>query len=111
LSIDGRWIIYYDWGCTGTYHNAGINFSPDGTFSVPEQGFIGKWIQNDGMILFQFDDSKTTYGGNITGNAMVGVSSDFERIKGCWYAIKEGSIITPSEEHKPEFDLTGKKAI
>ena len=66
MSIEGEWILHYDWGCSGTYSEAGITFKNDGTFSTSEEDPLGgKWVQNDGMILFQYDqwDSiKTTYG-------------------------------------------------
>ena len=73
----------------------------------------GKWVQSDGMILFQFDqwDSiKTTYGGNSAGNAIVGTMSTFAGSSGCWYAIKVGSTAMLAKERKPEFDASGKKA-
>ena len=72
---------------------------------------LEKWIQNDGMILFQYDTAnKTTYGGNFTGNVMVGRMSTFAGLNGCWYAIKDGGTIMRDKEHKLEFDSSGTKA-
>ena len=62
------------------------------------------------MILFQFDTSKTTYGGNVAGNVMVGIMNTFEEFgDGCWYAIREGITTMRVEESKLEFDVSGKK--
>jgi hypothetical protein len=112
MSIVGEWTLHYDWGCSGNYAQAGITFNNDGTFSTSEAS-AGKWVQTDGMILFQFDqfDSiKTTYGGNLAGNAMVGMSSTFAGLNGCWYAIRVGSTTMLAKERKPEFDSSGNKA-
>lgn len=43
------------------------------------------------MILWDFDNYKTVYGGNITENALNGVVSTSSGTNGCWYAIKVGS--------------------
>src|SRR5213592_4411793 len=95
VTIVGQWTLYYDWGCDGTYGKAGITFNNDGTFTVTEDSEtnVGKWAQNDGMILWQYDTIKTIYGGNDDD--------------GCWYAIKR---VAPVEKRKSEFDSTGKKA-
>ena len=66
-------------------------------------------MENDGKILWQFDGSKTTYVGNISGNAMIGAMSTFAGLNGCWYAIKVGSTIMRAEDLKPEFDVAGNK--
>jgi hypothetical protein len=66
-----------------------------------------------GNGLFQFDqwDSiKTTYGGNVAGNAMVGTMSTFAGLNGCWYAIRAGSTTMLAKERKPEYDASGNKA-
>jgi hypothetical protein len=112
MSIVGDWTLHYDYGCSGSYTQAGITFNNDGTFSTSEDDTseTGKWVQNDGMILFQFDPVKTTYGGNSAGNAMVGMMSTFAGSSGCWYAIKVGSTTMLAKERKPEFDASGKKA-
>jgi hypothetical protein len=108
MAINGQWNIHYGWSCSGSYVQVEITFNNNGTFSVPSQNLAGKWVQNDGMILFQFDISKTTYGGNFVGNAMVGIMSTFTGLNGCWYAIRQGSTIMRIEERKPELDASGK---
>jgi hypothetical protein len=114
MAIVGRWTLHYSWGCDGSYYPAELTFNNDGTFIASEdsENFPGKWAQNDGMILWQYDGYKTTYGGNFAGNVMVGMMSGFEggNDNGCWYAIKAGSIIVTAAEAKAEFYSSGKKA-
>jgi hypothetical protein len=109
MVIGGQWTLHYDWGCSGIYVQVGITADNDGKFNIPTQKLTGKWVQNDGMILFQFDNNKVTYGGNFAGNAIVGMMSTFEGLNGCWYAIREGSTIAKAGECKPEFDASGYK--
>jgi hypothetical protein len=107
MAIDGQWTLHYSWGCNGSYIQTGMTLNNNGTFST--SGLTGKWLQNAGMILFQFDSVKTTYGGNFNGNAMVGMMSTFGGLNGCWYAIRVGSTVTDAEVSKPEFDAAGSK--
>lgn len=108
MAIVGQWTLHFDWGCIGFYSQAGITFNNNGTFTSGI--YTGKWVQNDGMILFQFDASpKTTYGGNLAGNAMGGMMSTFAGLNGCWYAIRVGTTTMLAEERKPEFDASGTK--
>ena len=94
MSIVGDWTLYYDWGCGGSYTAAGITFNNDGTFSTSEDEVseTGKWVQNDGMVLFQFDSFKTTYGGNLAGNVMVGIMSTFAGLNGLLVCNQGGKI-------------------
>ncbi|MGB9939042.1 hypothetical protein [Methanosarcina sp.] len=110
MAVVGQWTFHYDWGCSGSYVQVGITFNNNGTFNIPSQGLAGKWVQSDGMILWQFDTSKTSYGGNFAGNAMAGLMSTFAGLDGCWYAIKAGSTTMLAEERKAEFDASGDKA-
>ena len=80
----------------------------NGTFALAP--YTGKWVEIGGKILWQFDGSKTTYGGNIAGSAMIGAMSTFAGLNGCWYAIKAGSTTMLAKERKPEFDAGGNKA-
>jgi hypothetical protein len=108
MAINGQWTVHYAWDCRGEYIQRGITFNDNGTFSTTS--FTGKWTQIEGMILFQFDNYKTTYGGNFVGNAMVGMMSTFGGAKGCWYAIKVGTTTMMAEEDEAEFDESGSKA-
>jgi hypothetical protein len=106
MAVVGQWTLHYDWGCSGSYSQIVITFNSDGTFKTSS---TGKWVQIEGKILWQYDGLKTTYGGNVSGNAMTGVSSTFGGLNGCWYAIKAGSTAMLAEERKAEFDDSGNK--
>ncbi|BAW29962.1 hypothetical protein SAMN02910340_01764 [Methanosarcina thermophila] len=108
MAISGQWNLHYSWGCSGSYIQVGITFNSNGTFSIPSQNLAGRWTQNDGMILWQFNNN-ASYGGNLAGNAMVGIMSTFAGLNGCWYAIKAGSTVMPAEEEKVEFDAAGEE--
>ncbi|MFY9199587.1 MAG: hypothetical protein ACOX7X_07300 [Methanosarcina flavescens] len=109
MAVSGQWNLHYSWGCSGSYVQVGITFNSNGTFSIPSQNLSGRWIQSDGMILWQFNTSKTSYGGNLAGNAMVGIMSTFTGSNGCWYAIRAGSTIMLAEERKAKFDAAGEE--
>ena len=122
MTIVGEWILHFDWGCAGTYYPTSICFNNDGTFSHTAGQASrpwGKWVQIDGMILWQFSPSTglkgycaTTYSGNKVGNVVAGlmIYGNPNRIyRGRWYAIKTGTKLYNLEEGKPEFDVTGKK--
>jgi hypothetical protein len=109
MAVVGQWNLHYDWGCSGSYIQVGLTLNNDGTFNIPSQNLAGKWVQSDGKILWQFNTSKATYGGNSSGNAMAGIMSTFTGSNGCWYAIKAGSTIKMAEEVKAEFDASGEK--
>ena len=108
MVVTGKWTLHYDWNCDGSYSQVDMTLNANGTFSLPP--YTGKWVQVEGMILWQFDNSKTSYGGNVAGNAMTGLMSTFAGLKGCWYAIKSGATTMLLIERKPEFDVTGNKA-
>jgi hypothetical protein len=107
--VGEKWVLHYDWNCDGSYSQVDITFNANGTFSLPPSS-TGKWVQVEGMILWQFDNLKTTYGGNVAGSAMTGLMSTFGGLKGCWYAIKAGATTMTAKERKPELDVAGNKA-
>jgi hypothetical protein len=51
-----------------------ITFNDNGTF-ISSDWDSGKWMQVNGMILWQYDGLKTAYGGYIVENAMIGSMS------------------------------------
>ena len=108
MSVVGNWTLHYSWRCTGEYGNTPITFNANGTFaSAP---YTGKWVQNDGKIIFKIDQApNSVYGGDEVGSAMLGISSTFAGLNGCWYAIQTGSTSKPMHEAKPEFDAAGNK--
>ena len=71
---------------------------------------IEKWMQVNGMILWQYDGLKTTYGGYIVENAMIGSMSSFTGENGCWYVLNTGCTTMLAEECKAEFGSSGNKA-
>jgi hypothetical protein len=108
MVVSGKWTLHFDWNCDGSYSQVDITFDNNGNFSTSE-GLTGKWVQVEGMILWQYAN-KCTYGGNVAGNAMTGLMSTFAGLKGCWYAIKAGATTKLVAERKPEFDTAGNKA-
>jgi hypothetical protein len=108
MSAVGNWTLHFSWGCTGSYSQSPITFNANGTFALAP--YTGKWVQNEGKIIFKFDQApNSVYGGDEVSNAMLGISSTFAGLNGCWYAIRTGSTSAPMAEAKPEFDAAGQK--
>ncbi|MFZ1135931.1 MAG: hypothetical protein WAN69_13350 [Candidatus Korobacteraceae bacterium] len=109
MSIVGKWTFHYSWGCNGTYIQDEVTFNANGTFA-DSQGHGGNWSEDPGMMELQYTPPiRTTYAGNVQGNAMVGISSTFSGLQGCWYAVKEGIVIFTAAEKKATHDLAGNK--
>ena len=90
-NIAGTWTVYYDWGCNGGYGSANLTFNNNGTFS--SGSYTGNWNSLEGNAIWQYDTTnKTTYEGNVAGEAMVGLMSTFSGLEGCWYALQSGSL-------------------
>ena len=89
MSVVGSWTLHYGWGCTGTYGQSDITFDGDGTFSGD---FTGRWVQQDGTLLWSYDSGPAKYGGTVNGNVGSGAVSDFAGSDGCWYLVKQGTI-------------------
>ena len=107
MSVPGTWNLYYDWTCGGNYANDTTTFNNDGTFS-DSQGGSGKWTSNDGQLLFQYNNSlHTSYEGSIVDHAVVGISSTFSGLSGCWYAIKTTAKAKPSAERTQKHSISG----
>ena len=109
MSIVGSWTLHFDWGCTGHYSSVAITFNSNGTFaSAP---YTGKYVQYEGKIIWKFDQApNSVYGGDVVDAAMVGISSTFSGLNGCWYALRAGTTTAPAAERKPEYDAAGVKA-
>ena len=109
MSIVGNWTFHYSWGCNGIYTQDEVTFNANGTFA-DSQGHNGNWSENAGMMEFQFTPPvRTTYGGNVQGSAIVGISSTFGGLQGCWYALKEGAQVFAAKDKKTTHDLAGNK--
>jgi hypothetical protein len=107
MSVNGEWMLHYDWGCTGNYYQAPITFNSDGTFNAPN--YIGRWAQNEGKIEWRFDGPgpDTVYSGDVVDAAMVGISSTFAGKNGCWYALRSTSTTMTFTTSRPEYDEAG----
>jgi hypothetical protein len=109
MSIVGNWTFHYSWGCNGIYTQDEVTFNANGTFA-DSQGGKGNWSEDPGMMELQYTPPiRTTYAGNVQGSAMVGISSTFTGLQGCWYAIKEGVQTRSAEEKKATHDMAGNK--
>ena len=104
----GAWTLYYDWNCTGNYGAAQMMLNGDGTFTVAESE-TGKWVMNEGKIMLHFDTGPAVYSGDFIGLAMVGISSTFQGLNGCWYALTGASAAAVAEPRKTEYNVVGKK--
>jgi hypothetical protein len=104
----GAWTLHFDWNCTGNYDEAQMMLNGDGTFTV-QPSETGKWVINEGKIMFRFDTGPAVYSGDIIGLAMVGISSTFQGLNGCWYALTGGATAMALEPHKTEYNVAGKK--
>jgi hypothetical protein len=109
MSINGSWSLFYDWGCTGSYGQAGLAFNADGTFIMDgATEASGNWALIDGTFLLNWNSGPAIYGGNLTGAAMAGGMVVFGDLKGCWYATQTTSAVL-SAESKQAFDMAGNK--
>ncbi len=102
----GAWTLHFDWGCTGNYTQVPMMLGGDGTFTVSSTE-TGKWIENDGKIMLHFDTGPAVYSGDIIGPVMVGISSTFQGLNGCWYALVGGTTSMGLEDRRPEHDVAG----
>jgi hypothetical protein len=105
MAIPGSWTLFYSWGCGTSYGSTAWTFNANGTWSGG--GYTGKWVQIEGMLLFNFDAGATTYGANVAGNIVAGTMTTFAGLTGCWYAKKSG--VTPLTAAKQVADVAGVK--
>jgi hypothetical protein len=106
MSVPGSWTLHFDWSCGGSYGTTPITFNANGTFaSAP---YTGKWSSHDGEIVFRFDQPQNAvYGGSVIDSAMVGISTTFAGLNGCWYALKAGTTIQALTQIKGGHDQAG----
>jgi hypothetical protein len=91
-SVVGTWDFYFEWYTLGkSYTHKHIIFYNNGTFLIPEEKSTGNWKQDRGMILWDYDTSKTVYCGNVDKKEMNGIMDNFlaPSTTGCWYATKK----------------------
>jgi hypothetical protein len=107
MSAVGNWTLHYSWGCTGGYGTSSITFNANGTLTMSP--YTGKWIENSGEVVWKFDNApNAVYSGNEMSNAMLGISTTFAGLNGCWYALRVGTSL--AAEGKSEHDAAGVKA-
>jgi hypothetical protein len=59
-------------------------------------------------MLLQYTNSlHTAYEGSIVESAIVGISSTFSGLSGCWYAIKTTATAKPSAERTQKHSISG----
>jgi hypothetical protein len=89
MAVPGNWTLFYDWGCDGSYSSTSMTVEGGGTWTNGE-GHSGLWVQDAGMFVFTFNDSETTYAGNLASKSITGVSTTFTGLQGCFYMLQEG---------------------
>src|SRR5262245_1010144 len=97
MPVPGKWTKFYDWGCDGSYSKTGMDFKADGTWSSGE-GYKGLWVQVAGMLLFTYNNSETTYAGNLASKSVTGIQTTFSGLNGCFYMLQEGVPATFAAE-------------
>jgi hypothetical protein len=90
-SVPGSWTLAFDWDCNGTYRTTPVNLHANGTFDTGGSN-VGNWVQQAGMLTFQFDNSlHTTYSGNLASKSITGIQSTFDGLNGCFYMLQSGA--------------------
>ena len=97
MPVPGNWTLFYDWDCDGSYSQTTMTVNTDGTFTVGE-GFSGLWIQTAGIFMFTFNDTETTYAGDLASKSITGISTTFSGLNGCFYMLQEGVPTTFAAE-------------
>ncbi len=74
------------------------------------QGYHGSWVQVAGILTFQFDNSKTTYSGNLADKSVTGINTTFGGLNGSFYMLEAGALAARVEERAHAIaDTSGKK--
>jgi hypothetical protein len=89
MAVPGNWTLFYDWGCDGSYSKTPMTVNSNGTWSNGE-GASGPWVQVAGMFMFTFNNSETTYAGNLASKCIAGISTTFGGLNGCFYMLQAG---------------------
>ena len=91
MAVTGDWTLFYDWGCDGSYSKTSMTVNSNGTWTNGE-GYDGPWVQIAGMFMFTFNNSETTYAGNLASKSITGISSSFSGSNGCFYMLQSGVL-------------------
>ena len=91
-SIVGTWDLSWDWDCDGTSYITEITFDRNGTM-FDNTGGSGNWIDQDGMIIWQYKPNPTVYAGQLIGEHAAGASKNGSSLsKGCFALAPLGSF-------------------
>jgi hypothetical protein len=108
MALPGNWTLFYDWGCGGSYGSTSMTINANGTWTNG-QGYSGPWAQAAGMLTFKFNNSNTTYSGNVASKSVTGIQSTFGGSNGCFYMLEAGAPAAKAEAHqKGHADSSGK---
>jgi hypothetical protein len=88
MAVTGDWTLFFDWDCDGTYSSVPMTVNAGGTFTL--SGSTGLWVQIAGMFMFTFNNSETTYAGNLASKSITGISTTFSGLNGCFYMLQKG---------------------
>ncbi|WNG39071.1 hypothetical protein F0U60_39790 [Archangium minus] len=89
MPVPGNWTLFYDWYSDGSYSSVPMTVNANGTFTMGG-GLGGLWVQSAGMFMFTFDNSETTYAGNLASKSITGIMSTFAGLNGSFYMLQEG---------------------
>ena len=110
MPVPGNWTLSYDWNSTGTYTSTPMAIAANNTFALPSQGLSGEWAQVAGILTFQFNNSKTTYSGNLADKSVTGVSTTFSGLNGSFFMLEQGApSLQVDEQAHPIADASGKR--
>ena len=87
MSIAGEWTLHFSWGCSGSYGQTTVTFTPAGKFTTGD-GYSGQWAVVGGYVQFVYEPTPmAVYSGTVSGGAMHGMMTNFHLgEQGCWYA-------------------------
>jgi hypothetical protein len=93
-SVVGKWIVNYDWNCTGSPRNDQMIINSDGTWAWGTGG-TGKWTRTGDNIHIVSDGGPAVYDGTIQASTISGAISRIGVTEGprtgCWSASKVSS--------------------
>lgn len=99
MSLPGSWTLFYDWNSTGTYASTPMTINANNTWSNG-QGYSGTWVQVAGILSFQFNNSKTTYSGNLADKSVTGINTTFSGLNGSFYMLEAGAGAAVPAQHR-----------
>jgi hypothetical protein len=109
MAVTGNWTLFYDWNCDGSYSKTTMTVNANGTWNNAE-GYSGLWVQVAGMFMFTYNNSETTYAGNLASKSITGISTTFSGLNGCFYMLQAGVPTTfTAERVAGKLDSQGKK--